>query len=49
MTFFTLKKYQTATLDVLQDYLEAARIVGRSQPLKTWTRQASATAPLSPA
>ncbi|MGQ0446024.1 MAG: DEAD/DEAH box helicase [Beijerinckiaceae bacterium] len=28
MTFFALKKYQTATLAVLKDYLEAARIVG---------------------
>jgi type III restriction enzyme len=28
MTTFALKKYQTATLDVLQSYLEAARIVG---------------------
>jgi type III restriction enzyme len=28
MTTFALKKYQTATLDVLKDYLEAARIVG---------------------
>lgn len=28
MTTFALKKYQTATLDVLKGYLEAARIVG---------------------
>jgi type III restriction enzyme len=28
MTFFALKKYQTATLAVLRSYLEAARIVG---------------------
>ena len=28
MTFFALKKYQTATLAVLRAYLEAARIVG---------------------
>ena len=28
MTIFALKEYQTATLDVLRSYLEAARIVG---------------------
>ena len=28
MTLFVLKKYQTATLDVLRTYLEAARVVG---------------------
>ena len=28
MTTFALKKYQTTTLDVLEGYLEAARIVG---------------------
>ena len=43
MTVFALKKYQTATLDVLRTYLEAARIVGAKPLSKTSTRQACAT------
>jgi type III restriction enzyme len=31
MTIFALKNYQTATLDVLRSYLEAARVVGARQ------------------
>ena len=42
MTVFALKKYQTATLDVLQTYLEAARLVGAKPAFDDMDKEACA-------